>query len=384
MYCRQCGYHLAGLSENRCPECGRTFDQGNPRTFAGRPYGWLLWRWLRRALFASLSLLVVIAVAAGWLYWDWRTEQPAIGALRAAVDSARGKPQVIVAAVALPWMNRWVFALAQNRPFLAKWTGALWAWQRLAATGLLDRAVKVQLPISDEPLIVEYGPSKHAPNPAMEACIPLLKQLPYLQSLTLCGDWVTDAQLQEISHLRPLRRLYLWHPSISNGGLAHLRALDRLVTFGCEGLQITGEGIEHLSALPGLEEIWCVGTPRDARLEAPHDFGVYPSRTGRVRMSLAVAISELALTSEPQQDPPGLQRIRLMRMPLSDEDLSHLGPLPYLEVLDLRHTWITDAGIVHLRGIINLRTLTLHDTGVSREGVKTLKQDLPEVNIDWP
>jgi rubrerythrin len=26
MFCRQCGYQLVGLSENRCPECGRAFD----------------------------------------------------------------------------------------------------------------------------------------------------------------------------------------------------------------------------------------------------------------------------------------------------------------------------------------------------------------------
>ena len=26
MYCRQCGYRLVGLSENRCPECGVAFD----------------------------------------------------------------------------------------------------------------------------------------------------------------------------------------------------------------------------------------------------------------------------------------------------------------------------------------------------------------------
>lgn len=26
MYCRQCAYNLGGLTENRCPECGKGFD----------------------------------------------------------------------------------------------------------------------------------------------------------------------------------------------------------------------------------------------------------------------------------------------------------------------------------------------------------------------
>jgi hypothetical protein len=26
MYCPKCGYQLIGLSENRCPECGRAFE----------------------------------------------------------------------------------------------------------------------------------------------------------------------------------------------------------------------------------------------------------------------------------------------------------------------------------------------------------------------
>ena len=33
MYCRKCGYHLAGLSANRCPECGRVFEPANRRTY---------------------------------------------------------------------------------------------------------------------------------------------------------------------------------------------------------------------------------------------------------------------------------------------------------------------------------------------------------------
>jgi hypothetical protein len=34
MWCKQCGYALNGLSENRCPECGREFDPNDSSTFS--------------------------------------------------------------------------------------------------------------------------------------------------------------------------------------------------------------------------------------------------------------------------------------------------------------------------------------------------------------
>ena len=34
MYCLGCGYCLHGLTEHRCPECGRPFVPGDPRTYS--------------------------------------------------------------------------------------------------------------------------------------------------------------------------------------------------------------------------------------------------------------------------------------------------------------------------------------------------------------
>jgi hypothetical protein len=34
--CRQCGYDLTGLTENRCPECGRTFDPAEREVILAR------------------------------------------------------------------------------------------------------------------------------------------------------------------------------------------------------------------------------------------------------------------------------------------------------------------------------------------------------------
>lgn len=51
-FCRHCGYSLAHLPEQRCPECGTPFDPGDPKTYrrgSGRSrlrkrlWGWAVW-----------------------------------------------------------------------------------------------------------------------------------------------------------------------------------------------------------------------------------------------------------------------------------------------------------------------------------------------------
>lgn len=81
-FCRGCGYALIGLESRQCPECGRGFDPGNPRTFARRPpRGWM-GRWGRRV--AGMLVLVVLAggLGVGWLGWGWQQEQKTVGQLR--------------------------------------------------------------------------------------------------------------------------------------------------------------------------------------------------------------------------------------------------------------------------------------------------------------
>ena len=52
-----------------------------------------------------------------------------------------------------------------------------------------------------------------------------------------------------------------------------------------------------------------------------------------------------------------------------------------LKILNLRHTQITDAGLVHLEGMASLETLYLNGTQVSKAGVKQLRTALPDCAI---
>lgn len=63
--CLNCGYIVDGLSDNRCPECGRAFDPDNPKTY---------WRTRRsgiKQLVSSLLGCYLLAMAMGAVVMSW-------------------------------------------------------------------------------------------------------------------------------------------------------------------------------------------------------------------------------------------------------------------------------------------------------------------------
>ena len=66
---------------------------------------------------------------------------------------------------------------------------------------------------------------------------------------------------------------------------------------------------------------------------------------------------------------------------ITDAGLVHLKGLTNLESLNLSNTPITDTGLVHLKGLTNLEQLWLGGTQVTDEGVKKLQQALPNCKI---
>ena len=78
-----------------------------------------------------------------------------------------------------------------------------------------------------------------------------------------------------------------------------------------------------------------------------------------------------------------LEELWLTDTQITDAGLVHLKGLTKLEWLLLSNTQITDAGLVHLKGLTKLKELLLTDTQVSDEGVKGLQQALPGCNIRY-
>ena len=68
---------------------------------------------------------------------------------------------------------------------------------------------------------------------------------------------------------------------------------------------------------------------------------------------------------------------------ITDARLLHLKGLTNLKTLDLTETQVTDAGLVHLKGLTNLQTLRLHRNNkkITDADIAELKKALPKCRI---
>ena len=76
-----------------------------------------------------------------------------------------------------------------------------------------------------------------------------------------------------------------------------------------------------------------------------------------------------------------LEKMHLWDTAITDAGLVHLKGLTNLAHLSLTTTKVTDAGLVHLKGLTKLGWLDLADTKVTDAGVKKLQQALPNCKI---
>ena len=63
MYCRACYYDLRGQEMGRCPECGTTFDLGDPETFLDRPPRGVARLWHR---YRRLGPKMIVCLTVAW------------------------------------------------------------------------------------------------------------------------------------------------------------------------------------------------------------------------------------------------------------------------------------------------------------------------------
>ena len=66
---------------------------------------------------------------------------------------------------------------------------------------------------------------------------------------------------------------------------------------------------------------------------------------------------------------------------VTDAGVKHLHGLTQLRTLWLNHTRVTDAGLEHLKGLSQLQELFLDERGVTDTGVMKLHQALPNCEI---
>jgi hypothetical protein len=111
--------------------------------------------------------------------------------------------------------------------------------------------------------------------------------------------------------------------------------------------------------------IWSLGGYVRREHEGPEDDGLIPHWYRK-------------LLGDDFMDP--LVTVRLAGTEAGDEHLVFVGKATRLQMLDLRDTRISDAGLDHLRGLSDLRLLILTGTAVSDDGLAKLK-DLPRLRL---
>jgi hypothetical protein len=138
-YCLGCRYNLRGLTEPRCPECGRAFDPGDPRTWSTTAI-----RKRRLSVLIPIYVLPLALLAAFWIQFVltrgprygirglgsavWATALSACGPILWVLpDWCYRAPAAVYVLVALLW-GGWL-ALVSRSPLrrLPYWVHALLA-----------------------------------------------------------------------------------------------------------------------------------------------------------------------------------------------------------------------------------------------------------------
>jgi Leucine-rich repeat (LRR) protein len=223
----------------------------------------------------------------------------------------------------------------------------------------------------------------HGTSPISDRHLQYLEGLTHLKSLTLWGvaDTLTDASLVSISKLKNLEELYfiITMPKFTPAGVACLKNLKNFkkVDFaqawaGPQGAEHGDEVARQLADMPGLESIQGISflsaegmktlaTMRNLKcvhVALKDRFQNYHGPTGVSYLAGLSKLEELALTGS---------------QCLSDADLVHLESLGNLRDLLVGFTGVTDRGLASLGKLRRLEHLTINtDSAVSKRGLNEL------------
>lgn len=246
-YCRDCGYWLKGISREGCPECGRPFSWGSPRSVTRHPH---LVRWARKCRLLFLIMLPFTIILGGgiavgeWYYyrvymlWERFGANPTL-----APDGDVG-----------PFGERYAYAYGFGWEILVigghDGDGVLWP--------ILDDFG------DDDVWLIKGMPGvttlRLIDTKITDAAISDIATLFNLRTLDLPGADITDDAMPAIATLSNLEVLNLPNTNITDVGLRHLSKLRRLRALDIQGTKVRGPGLAALFDLPALGYVECDAT----------------------------------------------------------------------------------------------------------------------------
>jgi hypothetical protein len=138
-----------------------------------------------------------------------------------------------------------------------------------------------------------------------------------------------------------------------------------------EGEAFTDAAMSHVAALRDVATVQIVRTSvTDAAFEQLKDLdGLTTIEFQRARAPGRITDAGLAHLSGVTQ----LKTLHLRNAEVTDAGLEHVAPLTNLQTLILAGSKATDAGLPHIKGLTKLEQLDLYDTTVSDAGLEQLK-----------
>jgi hypothetical protein len=285
-------------------------------------------QWFSSA-WAALVAIAIVGVAAivmfGWfagsLIFRWRFQFSLLALL------------VLVVAVAIPcgWFAV-EFDLARRQSEavkeLMKLQGTVWYDCQFNSDGTAVMSTQQSRP---EWLASLFGDDFFSTADAVSlrgdqvtnAALDNLRGLPRLRVLDLFDTRVTEAGLVHLTGLPRLEKLYLDNINVSDATLAHFARLTRLRVLNLDGTRITDAGLEQIAALENLQVLWLNDTN------------------------------------------------------ITDAGLPSLTRLTKLQHLGLINTKVTDASLDQLKRLAQLQAVWLIGTRVTEDGVKKFRKAMP-------
>lgn len=269
----------------------------------------------------------------------------------------------------------------------------------------------------------------------------ILHRFPNLQKLDLTATMITDAGLTKIAAFRQLQELSLQQCRVTNKGIAALKDLPELTKLNVAFTDVTADGLVAIDGFNALKHVAMWPRPKPEgdwpfevevtrqladkrgvrRIRRPHrsqptklnvrlpeDIAErFPDLTRyRPRMiNLQIHWGDFADRDMPavrhfpfltminlgdtEVTDEGLEELRhhfylsFVTLPkqTTDAGLEHVRRLPMLEHLYLHGTQITDSGLLKLQYATNLRYLDVRGTQVTPEALARLKQIRPHMSI---
>ncbi len=201
-----------------------------------------------------------------------------------------------------------------------------------------------------------------------------LANLKSLKKLTCFNANIADSALEHMSKIDSIEDLSLYMTQIDGSGLIHIKNLTSLKNLSLSETLITDASLVHLKDMTWLKELSLnnteIGDAGLAYLKGLTSLEkLILGNTGRESKISPITNAGLVYLGTLTE----LKNLGLYRTCVTDEGLKHLGGLTNLETLNLSRTKITGEGFAYLNKLTPLRGLGLDETSLTESGLANLK-----------